>query len=179
MAPNLTNQKLRRTGGDCYMRQYQIDPYWGIPAGQPPLALDTTTGLVRPFSSFNTLATAVDNFVGFAWDYFVPGEKHSVWVITQGWFEMKLATPQEVIAGDKFKSVLITATPNYVSDDTVEPASGPSDTLAIFTAVKSCICNPFFDPVSCPGDVPVASDLSPTAAISRQTQKTVLLSFGV
>lgn len=176
-APNLTAQKLRRKGGDVSMRQYQVDPHWGIPEGQPPLSVDSVTGLVRPFSSFVTRTPAVAGFVGFADDTFPPGENHSVWVYTEGWVEMLLDVAAEVLAGDYFEPLLITATtPDHVSDDTVT-ASTAADANAIFRAVKSCICNPFFDPVSCPDPVPVAVDVSPTAVISRQTQRTVLLYF--
>ena len=177
-APNLTAQKLRKTGTSLHRVQYQVDPNWGIPVGQPPMSLDTTTGLIRPFSSFSTLATAVDNFVGFAKETFVPGENHSVWIETEGWVEMKLATPQQIIQGNKFKPILVAGPPNYVSDDTVEPSSGPGDTLAIFTVVQSCLCNPNFEPISCPDAVPAASDVSPTVVGVRQTQRTVLLSYG-
>lgn len=176
-APNLTAQKLRRTGPDTSMMQFQVDPYWGIPAGQPPLSLDATTGLVRPFSSFVTRTAAVPGFVGFATDTFPPGENHSVWVYTEGWVEMLLDTPQEVIAGSYWEPLLVTApVPDHVSDDTVT-ASTEADVNAIFRAVKSCLCNPFFEPVSCPGDIPDAVDVSPTVALTRQTQRTVLLYY--
>jgi hypothetical protein len=178
-APNLTNVKLRRKAGGVQMRQFQVDPYWGIPPGQPPLALDPTTGLVRPFSSYGTLATACANFIGFASDTFVPGENHSVWVELQGWVEMKLETASGIIAGTLYKPVLVDAATDYVSDDTVEEADSDEDPLGLFRAVQSCLCQPYFDPASCPGSVPVASDVSPTEALDRRLQRTVLLSFGV
>lgn len=175
-APNLTAQKLRRVGPDTALRMYQVDPRWGIPEGQPPLSVDAQSGLVRPFSSYVTRTAAVATFVGFAKETFPPGENHSVWVHTEGWVEMILDTPAEVIAGDYFEPFLVLGSPNHVSDDTVT-ASTAADANAIFRAVKSCLCQPFFEPVTCPGDLPVAVDDSPTTAITRQTQRTVLLHF--
>ncbi len=178
-APNLTNAKLRRTFGEP--KQYQIDSYWGLPAGQPPLVQDATTGLVRPFSSYKTIATAAATFVGFATDTFVPGEEHSVWVHTAGWVELKLDTAASFVTGDWFKPVLIEAgDDDYVSDDTVTPATMPTDAaIALFRAVQSCVCQPFSDRISCPGAIPVAVDSSPSSDVSRQTQRTVLASFGI
>ena len=181
--PNLTNQKLRRTGGDCQLRQYQIDPHWGIPNGQPPLCFDATTGLVRPFSSYETVATAAAAFVGFATDIFIPAEAHSVWVATAGWVEFKLLASAEITAGDYYKPTLINAATDYVSDDTVEVANMPTDAaIAIFRAVQGCLCNPLGERVACPSTVPVADDTSPTTPsdyYTYQTQRTATFAFGV
>lgn len=177
-APNLTRVKLRRVGSDTLMAQYQVDPHWGIPEGQPPLSFDSTTGLVRPFSSFVTRTAAVPGFVGFAFDTFPPGENHSVWVHLEGWVEMLIDTPAAVVAGSYWEPALIVGAPNHVSDDTVT-ASTEADANAIFRAVKTCPCQPFFSPVSCPDDIPVAVDVSPTgaASVSYQIQRTVLLYY--
>lgn len=186
-APNLTGLKLRRTGGDCELIQCQVDPYWGIPPGQPPMCLDPTTKLLRPFSSYQTVATAAADFVGFCKETFVPGESHSVWVYTSGWVEMKLLVAAEVVAGDYYKPTLIDAATDYVSDDTLEVADMDLDAddlptdraIALFRVVKSCVCQPFSERVTCPGTVPVALDESPTDAITRETQRTALFSFGL
>lgn len=175
--PNLTNVKLRRTGGDCALMHLQCDPAWGIPYGQPPLSIDATTGLVRPFSSYTTLAAAVATFVGFTEEAVPPGELRSVWVHTEGWVEMKVDTPAVILAGSFWEPLLITATtPDHVSDDTVT-ASTAADVMAIFRAVRSCPCNPSWESVVCPPAPVDANNTSPTEAIDRQTQRTVLLHF--
>lgn len=176
-AANLTDLKVRRSDATgVHMKRYQVDPHWGIPEGQPPLFQDPTTGLVRPFSSAVTRSTATDNFVGFCNEWVPPGETRSVWVQEKGWVEFKLAAPAAVKAGDKYKPVVVSGSPNHVSDDTVEVASGPSDTDAIFTAVYDCPCQPSYDRATCLGAVPVASDVSPTSA-TRNTVRTAVFLF--
>lgn len=177
IAPNLTGVKLRRTAGDCALMQLQVDPAWGIPYGQPPLSIDATTGLVRPFSSFVTRTPAVAGFIGFSTQVVPPGELRSVWVHTKGWVEMLVDTPAEIIAGSYWEPLLITATtPDHVSDDTVT-ASTAGDANAIFRAVQSCRCNPSWENVICPPAPVDAIDTSPTEAIDRQVQRTILLAF--
>lgn len=175
--PNLTSIKVRRADiGGSRVKTYQVDPHWGIPKGQPPLFKDPTTGLARPFSSAVTLSTAVDNFIGFCNEWIPPGEKKSINVIEEGWVEFKLSTPTAVVPGDMYKPVVVTGSPNNVSDDTVEAASGPGDTDAIFEVAQDCACQPQFEPGVCLTDPPVASDVSPTSA-TRKVVRTATFYF--
>lgn len=172
-APNLTGSKIRRRGAANAIRRYQIDPYWGLPEGTPPLAVDPTTNLVRPFSSFVTLATAIDNFVGFSEEYFPPGENHWIWVNLEGIVELQLQTPAIITEGDYYTGVAVGGS---VSDYLVVPTI--ANAVGIFRAVMSCECQPAFEPAFCPDPVPDAADVSPTAAgADRQTQRTVFLYF--
>lgn len=170
-AANLTDLKVRRQDATgVYMRRYQVDPYWGIPEGQPPLLMDPTTGLVRPFSSCTTVAFAADNFVGFCNEWVPPGEERSVWVVQKGWVEFKLETPAAVKAGDIYKPIVVSGA---VSDDTVNPV----ETLyGIFKAVYDCPCQPSYDRATCLGAVPAANNTSPTSA-TRNTVRTAVFLF--
>lgn len=170
---NLTHSKIRRACGDCCLRRYRVDPTWGIPVGTPPLSFDATTGMVRPWSSYTTLATAMDNFVGFSYEWFPPGEDHLVWVVTCGWVEMELDTPATVMTGDKFIGVDEGAiSDSLVTAETLQVAG-------IFTAVESCFCQAdWVHRVNCPAAPPAANNTSPATIGDQAVQKTVLLQFG-
>ena len=186
--PNLTASRLRRICGDCCMRKFRVDPEWGIPEGTPPLILDGTTGLVRPASSFETLAglwaMGANSFVGFSSEWFAPGEDHLVWVYTCGWVEMSIgdvnggAGTAVVSPGDEYMI-------GFDDDDTpsnvyaIPWASIPNATTT-FWAVEGCYCqNDWVHRVRCVEDPPDANNTSPTRSASDQvTQRTVILQFG-
>ena len=174
--PNLTASKIRRVCGDCCMRRYRVDPAYGIPAGTPPICLDSGTNLVRAASSFVTAAAANAAFVGFCNETFNPGEDHLVWVYTCGWVEMELGTAAAVAVGDWFK---LTASGGHVLDNIVIPENGELGD-GIFEAVEACWCETAWTPRdNCPDDIGAEADTSPTPAPTDQmTQRTVILAFG-
>ena len=156
------------------MRKYRVDPYWGIPAGTPPLCHDPATGYVRPFSSYTTIGAVIDHFVGFSNEWFPPGEDHLVWVFTCGWVEMWLNGAQTVNVGDKFIPVDVGA----ISNNQVQPET--LQVPGIFTAVENCWCqNSWVHRLSCPVAAEAADDTSETSKSSElMEQRTVILQFG-
>lgn len=175
--PNLTANKLRRTCGDCCMQRFRVDPTWGIPPGVPPLSIDATTGLVRPFSSYTTLGTAMATFIGFSNEWFPPNEDHLVWVHLCGWVEMQLSVPAVVRTGWKYIPVDSGAISDYLAVRETIMVAG------IWTAVDQCWCeNDWVPRLNCPPAVIPAADVSPITAglITGDyiTQRTVMLQFG-
>lgn len=172
--PNVTASRIRRICGDCCLRRYRVDPTWGIPIGTPPLCMDAITGLVRPASSYVTAAAANGAFIGFANEWFPPGEDHTVWVATCGWVEMELLTAAAVAVGDGF---ILTADHSLVRDQYVMPA-GQAD--PIFWAVEACWCeNAWVKRDVCLATAGAPDDTSSTPVPTDQmTQRTVILQWG-
>lgn len=152
--PNLTGVKLRHQSELKYIIG-RVDPAYGVPDQNVPMAWDQHRLLYRPFSSILAadLAEAITNFRGFSDGYVQPYPDEQglyVKIVQEGIVEVLLDAATAI-----HTEMLLTPTAGtVVSNDTFADTTTAAD--SILKVVKTCSCpDPF--PQPCPPDAGAAT----------------------
>jgi hypothetical protein len=133
----------------------RVDPAYGVPDQNVPMAWDVNTLMYRPFSSILAadLADAITNFRGFSDGYVQPqADETAVYVkiVQAGIIEVLLDTPTAITT----ESWLTPTAGTAVSNDTFALAA--TDEVGLLKVMKVCACSePFLNP--CPPDAGAAT----------------------
>jgi hypothetical protein len=152
--PNLTSVKIRYKDPLRWIIG-RVDPAYGVPEQNVPMAWDVNRLMYRPFSSILAadLADAVANFAGWS-DGFVQPQPNEeavyVTIVTEGIVEVLLDTATAIHT----QTLLAPTAGTVLSNDTFADTAVAAE--AIMKVIKTCNCSePFMNP--CPPDVAAAT----------------------